>query len=59
MSSIDLFFFFCDLLSREQCASNSASPIELDQLCLCNPKLNSAAMRALLRCEHEVGVAGV
>ena len=30
---------------------------ELDQLC--NPKSNSAAMRALLRCEHEVGVAGV
>jgi hypothetical protein len=26
---------------------------------LCNPKSNSAAMRALLRCEHEVGVAGV
>ena len=23
------------------------------------PKSNSAAMRALLRCEHEVGVAGV
>jgi hypothetical protein len=30
---------------------------ELDQLC--KPKSNSAAMRALLRCEHEVGVAGV
>ncbi len=30
---------------------------ELDQLC--NPKSNSAAMRALLRCEHDVGVAGV
>jgi hypothetical protein len=30
---------------------------ELDQLC--NPKSNSAAMRALLRCEHKVGVAGV
>jgi hypothetical protein len=30
---------------------------ELDHLC--NPKPNSAAMRALLRCEHEVGVAGV
>ena len=30
---------------------------ELDQLC--NPNSNSAAMRALLRCEHEVGVAGV
>jgi hypothetical protein len=30
---------------------------ELDQLC--NPKPNSAAMRSLLRCKHEVGVAGV
>jgi hypothetical protein len=30
---------------------------ELDQLC--NPKSNSAAMRALLRCEREVGVDGV
>jgi hypothetical protein len=30
---------------------------ELDQLC--NPKSNSAAMRALLRCEHEVSVAGI
>jgi hypothetical protein len=30
---------------------------ELDQFC--NPKSNSAAMRALLRCEHEMGVAGV
>jgi hypothetical protein len=30
---------------------------ELDQLC--NSKSNSAAMRALLRCEHKVGVAGV
>ena len=29
---------------------------ELDQLC--NLKSNSAAMRALLRCEHEVSVAG-
>ncbi len=30
---------------------------ELDQLC--NPKSNSAAMRALLRCEYKVGVTGV
>ena len=30
---------------------------EFDQLC--NSKSNSAAMRSLLRCEHEVGVAGV
>jgi hypothetical protein len=55
MSSIDLFFFFCDLLSRESRIVRVTDV--LDQLC--NPKLNSAAMRALLRCEHEVGVAGV
>jgi hypothetical protein len=30
---------------------------ELDQLC--NPKSNSAAVALPLRCEHEVGVAGV
>jgi hypothetical protein len=37
-------------------SGRSATP-ELDQLC--NPKSNSAEMRALLRCEFEVGVAGV